>query len=206
MMRTYADGHLTLHGSLLPPTRAVRATGLVPSLSQDRPGLFQGISFHFRGRFGTTGSPPLAELEAMLLDNGGRVVSTIGSLFTRPAGAGGGSDEGAARRSDGGGSGSGGWRPRRVVIFQPSSESPEEDARVLEEELASVTQAELSLSKQSLASEGPGARAGGAGGGGPPNNMAIETVKPIWLVDSVGCFRVLRPSVHHRLPTFGGVA
>lgn len=191
-------------------------------LSQDRPGLFQGISFHFRGQFGTTGSPPRSELEAMLLANGGRVMSTIGSLFARPDGARGGcGDDGVSRRNDGGsntgggsssgssgGSGSGGWRPRRVVIFQPSSDSPEEDARVLEEDLAAAAEAEKELSRHSqrVASEGARPRGVGAGGGAGPDNTAIEVVKPIWLVDSVGCFRVLRPSVHHRLPSFEGVA
>ena len=149
------------------------------------------------------------------------MVNTIGSLFTSPSGAGGwGSDDKAGRRSDAGsgsgsgssgsgsgdsGSGSGGWRPRRVVIFQPSSASPEEDSRVLEEDMTSVSEAELS--KQSLAAEGARARGGsGAGSGGGPDNMAIEVVKPIWLVDSVGCYRVVRPSVHHRLKGVGGVA
>lgn len=138
----------------------------------------------------------------MLLDNGGRVVTTIDSLFTRPAGAGGNGDDGAGRRSDSGSSssGSGAWRPRRVVIFQASSHSPEEDARVLDTDLASA--AEVELSRQALASEGARARGGGAG----PDSLAVEVVKPIWLVDSVGCFRVLRPSVHHRLPTFGEAA
>lgn len=98
-----------------------------------------------------------------------------------------------------------------MVIFQPSSESPEEDVRVLEEDLASVVEAELSkrTSKtRTLAAEGARARGGGAGGwgSGPPDNMAIEIVKPIWLVDSVGCFRVLGPSVDHRPPSSGAVA
>eukprot|EP00752_Nemacystus_decipiens_P010315 g9190.t1 len=180
----------------------------------DRPGLFQGISFHFRGEFGTTGSPPLAELQAMLLDNGGRVVSTIASLFTSPSGGGGGGgsgggDDGSGRRSGGGGSssGSGGWRPQRVVIFQPSSESPEEDAQALEEDMASVTGAERARrSLAAAAAECARARGGGgAGGMVGPDSAAIEVVRPIWLVDSVGCFRVLRPSVHHRLPDLGAV-
>eukprot|EP00903_Cladosiphon_okamuranus_P010353 g9796.t1 len=187
----------------------------------DRPGLFHGVSFHFRGHFGTTGSPPLSELEAMLRDNGGRVVTTIGSLYTLPAGAGGGSSNdnnshGSGRRSESSSSsnssssGSGAWRPQRVVIFQPSSESPEDDARVLEEDLACAVEAEMSKQASktsSLSAEGARARGGGAGDrGAGPDNMAIEVVKPIWLVDSVGCFRVLIPSVHHRLPSDGAVA
>ncbi|CAM9512008.1 unnamed protein product [Pylaiella littoralis] len=166
-----------------------------------RPGLFHGITFHFRGEFGTTDSPPLSELEPMLLANGGRVVSTIASLFTRPAGAGAGAGgEGAGRRGSGGGSGSGGWKPRRVVIFQPSSASPAEDARALERELATLTAAEPS--SQNASSES--ARGGGGRGGPGPDGSAVEVVKPIWLVDSVGCFGVLRPSGQHRLPTFRG--
>lgn len=168
---------------------------------QGRPGLFHGITFHFRGEFGTTDSPPLSELEPMLLANGGRVVSTIASLFTRPAGAGAGAGgEGAGRRGSGGGSGSGGWKPRRVVIFQPSSASPAEDARALERELATLTAAEPS--SQNASSES--ARGGGGRGGPGPDGSAVEVVKPIWLVDSVGCFGVLRPSGQHRLPTFRG--
>lgn len=179
------------------------------SFCQGRPGLFEGITFHFRGEFGTTGSPPLSELEPMLLVNGGKVVKTIRSLFTRPTEAGG---EGEGRRGSGGGGGSGSgsgeggsgrWRPRRVVIFQPSSASPAKDARALQREL--VTLAEVDPSPQSTSSESARSGSGsGSGGRGGAENMAVEVVKPIWLVDSVGCFRVLKPTVQHRLPTFGG--
>lgn len=159
---------------------------------QDRPGLFQGITFHFRGQFGTTGSPPLSDLESMLLANAGKVVSTLGSLYgarSIPLGSG-----------SGGGGGSGGWRPRKVVIFQPSSS--DEDQRALEEKkLAAALAAEAELSRQGSESAPRGG--GGCGRDDDRVVVVIDVVRPIWLVDSVGCFRVLKPAVHHRVPGFG---
>ncbi|CAM9679221.1 unnamed protein product [Ectocarpus sp. 6 AP-2014] len=158
----------------------------------DRPGLFQGITFHFRGQFGTTGSPPLSDLESMLLANAGKVVSTLGSLCgarSNPLGSG-----------SGGGGGSGGWRPRKVVIFQPSS--PDEDQRALEEKkLAAALAAEAELSRQG--SESAPRDGGGYGRDDDGVGVVVDVVRPIWLVDSVGCFRVLKPAVHHRVPGFG---
>lgn len=157
---------------------------------QDRPGLFQGITFLFRGVFGTTGSPPLYELESMLLANAGKVVNTLGSLCRARSitlGSGG-----------GGGGGGGGWRPRKVVIFQPSS--PDEDQRVLEEKkLAAALAAEVELSRQGSENS----PRGGGGCGRDGEEVVVDVVRPIWLVDSVGCFRVLKPAVHHRVPGFG---
>lgn len=127
----------------------------------------------------------------MLVANGGAVAETIGSLFTRRGGAGGGRGAGDGGSGGGGrgGAGSGSWRPRRVVIFQPSAASPEEDARALERELATLAGVALS----------PPSSERGGGGGHEDSAAVVEVVKPLWLVDSVGSFRILKPTVTHRV-------
>lgn len=142
----------------------------------------------------------------MLLANGGAVVETIGSLFAaaQPAsdgnnnsssGGNGGAD--GVKDGSGGGDGthgassgisssrSGGWTPRRVVIFQPRVSSPEVDARALARELADH------VTRLGFSSGSPGRDGGGA--------STAEVVRPVWLVDSVGSFRVLRPTEVHRV-------
>ncbi|CAM9689637.1 unnamed protein product, partial [Ectocarpus sp. 13 AM-2016] len=129
------------------------------------------------GQFGTTGSPPLSDLESMLLANAGKVVSTLGSLCGARSTALGFSGGG------GGGGGSGGWRPRRVVIFQPSS--PDEDQQALEEKkLAAALAAEAELSRQG--SKSAPRSGGGCGRDDGGVGVVVDVVRPIWLVDSVG--------------------
>ncbi|CAN0370907.1 unnamed protein product [Ectocarpus fasciculatus] len=133
----------------------------------------------------------------MLLANAGKVVNTLGSLCgTRSTALGPGGGGG------GGGGGSGGWRPRRVVIFQPSS--PDEDERVLEEKklAAALAATEAELSRQGSEESAPRGGGGGVCGRGD-EVVGVDVVRPIWLVDSVGCYRVLKPAVHHRVPGFG---
>lgn len=130
----------------------------------------------------------------MLLDNGGTIVETLGSLFV-PQGVGGKNAPGAG--GSGSNSSSGGWRPQRVVIFQPCAASAQKDALVLARELATFAELEPSPALES---------GGGVGGRGVGD--AVEVVKPLWLVDSVGSFRVLKPTVLHRveLPDVGDIA
>lgn len=148
--------------------------------------MFHGTTFYFRGHFGTE-SPPQSELEPMLLDNGGTVAGTIDALFRRQPGEGGGSGSAGGGRRDGSSTSSSGcWRPPRVVIFQPSASSQEEDLRALARELAVHSKAWVSTGSES-------------GGGSRRDWDAVEVVKPLWLVDSVGSFRVLQPTVLHRV-------
>lgn len=141
--------------------------------AQDRLGLFHDTVFYFRGEFGTE-SPPRSELEPMLMANGGIVVETLRALLSR---------------SDGAGSGSRERRRRRVVLFQASPSAPERDARALAKELLSVGRPSPPIGG-SGASRGRG-REIGVG--------EVEILRPLWLVDSIGSFRVLAPSDVHRV-------
>lgn len=148
----------------------------------------------------------------MLLANGGTVVETIGSLFAvQPVGDGssggnGGADGGIGGAHDDVGSRSssgGGWTPRRVVIFQPCVSSPDEDASALARELGDR------LARPGSSPGSPESGDGGGGSGGSGGGMArggrgggvatAEVVRPLWLVDSVGSFRVLNPTEVHRV-------
>lgn len=147
----------------------------------------------------------------MLLANGGAVVETIGSLFAaQPVGdSSSGGNGGAGRGKDGsidgahddvGSTGSSsGWTPRRVVIFQPCVFSPDKDASALARELDDRL-ARLGSSPGSPESNGGGGSGGGVARGGRGGGVATaEVVRPLWLVDSVGSFRVLKPSEVHRV-------
>lgn len=185
--------------------------------AQDRPGLFQGVVFHFRGEFGMK-SPPLSELIPMLLANGGTIVGTVESLFSRPkggewnagsGGGGGGSGGGSEGGSGGSGGGGGSWKPKRVVIFQHSSASPEEDVRMLERDLETFSTAGMPPGTEGGGgvrgggSSGDGGGSGGGGGNGAEDEDAtVHVVTPLWLVDSVGSFRVLKPTVLHQIKQF----
>lgn len=83
------------------------------------------------------------------------------------------------------------WRPQRIVIFHPSAASPQEDARVLARELNAFDKASFPQSSQS--------GGGGGGVGRVADRGAVEVLKPLWLVDSIGCFRALKPTVLHRV-------
>lgn len=149
--------------------------------------MFHGTTFHFRGEFGRE-SPSLSELQPMLLANGGAIVETIGALFTHPQQGervGNGSGVGVKRHGTNNNSGNRSWRPQRVVIFQPPTASPGGRGGVLASELANLAEAGLSL--------------GSEGAGGIEDGITVEVVKPLWLVDSVGSFRVLKPTVLHRV-------
>lgn len=145
--------------------------------------------FHLRGHFGKD-SPPMSELEAMLLANGGTVVETISDLLARQAG--GNSIENRCGRRDGrsnSSSGGGTWRPTRVVIFQPSVDSPEGDIEALARDLA----------VHSVVPSSSGSEKGGRGGSAKRHGGEVEVVKALWLVDSIGSYRVLQPTVVHRV-------
>lgn len=70
-------------------------------------------------------------------------------------------------------------RPRRVVLFQASGSSPQRDAESLATQLAAL---ELERARQ---------RDVGVG--------EVEIMRPLWLVDSIGSFRVLKPTDLHRV-------
>lgn len=153
---------------------------------QDRPGLFHGTTFHLRGHFGKD-SPPKNELEAMLLANGGTVVESISNLLARGGGS---STENRCGRRDGkSNSSSGTWRPPRVVIFQPSVDSQEGDMEALARDLA----------VHSMVPSSSGSEKGGRGGGAKRHGGEVEVVKALWLVDSIGSYRVLQPTIVHRV-------
>lgn len=168
---------------------------LLSAPCQDRPGLFHGTKFHLRGHFGKD-SPPKNELEAMLLANGGTVVESISNLLAR--GGGGSSIENRCGRRDGrsSSSSSGTWRPTRVVIFQPPVDSQEGDIEALAKDLA----------VHSMVPSSSGSEKGGRGGGAKRHGGEVEVVKALWLVDSIGSYRVLQPTIVHRvqLPNCSG--
>ena len=156
----------------------------------------------------------------MLLANGGTIAGTVESLFSRPkggernagsgggGGSGGGSDDGSG--GSGGGGGSGSWKPKRVVIFQPSA-SPKEDVRMLERDLEPFSTAGMPPGAENRGGGRGGGSGSGAGGGGggccggdgaEDGDATVDVVKPLWLVDSVGSFRVLKPTVLHQVQQF----
>lgn len=113
----------------------------------------------------------------MLLANGGIVAQTLELLCNWHGSSGGhDKDRGDSRR-------------RRIVLFQASASYPQEDVRALATELAALEEVSVL----------PGPEGGSTRRISGREEWGVEVMRPLWLVDCVGSFRMLNPTDLHRV-------